>query len=521
MFTPVTTRLRRRPTRNAITLVAAAVLSLAGCAGTPSNSTSATTGSSSFVIAADASVARPPFNFSAEDDAFLDEVQHGCFNFFWNAGNPKTGMVPDRTSVTTISTAGVGFQLAAIPIGVERGWVSREDARARTMLILDSLARDPSIRHEGLYQHFIDGDTAGPHTNPELEHVVSTIDSGLLFSGMIVAAQYFGGDVKAKADDLVAAANWRAFVSGKEAKPHERGFISLGWKPKEKAASTGPGSYLPYYWVDSGDEHKLVTFLAVCAPNESFRLEPSAYYRLRRMVGTHQGVEPHVWFPWSGALFTNFFAHCFIDYAGIGIDNPAALEVANRPRVDWWENARRATQLHRVKCLEQSTTFATFGEHAWGLTAADCVSGYQVPGVYPSLMKFKGDRAAWDYDTFTPKDDFGDGSIAPYAAASAIMFDPAASIKAMRHFRSVTNADGQPLAWRDPATGGFGFADAYRVAQGDQPAWAAKDTLAIDQGPMILAIENARTGLIWRLFHEHPYVQAGMDRLKFKRTDRP
>ena len=255
----------------------AGVALLCGCSTSPPGLPTPSP-SSQFIIVAPSGTPKPPFEFAPADAAFLDEVQRGCFNFMWNAANPNTGMVPDRTSVTTISTAGVGFQLAAIPVGVERGWITRDQGRERVALILTSLARDPAIRHEGLFQHFIDGDTAGPHTSTELEHVVSTIDSGLLMSGLIVASQYFGGDIQVNADALVAAANWRAFVSGTSAKPHERGFISLGWKPDDKLAATGPGTYLPYYWVDSGDEHKLVTLLAVCAPHDAFRVESALYF---------------------------------------------------------------------------------------------------------------------------------------------------------------------------------------------------------------------------------------------------
>lgn len=169
------------------------------------------------------------------------------------------------------------------------------------MLILDSLACDPSIRHEGLYQHFIDGDTAGPHTNPELEHVVSTIDSGLLFSGMIVAAQYFGGDVKAKADDLVAAANCVRSFQARKPNPTNAASSLLAGNPRK--SSINRPRLLFAVLLGRFRRRNISRHLPrLCALNDSFRLEPSAYYRLRRMVGTHQGVEPHVWFPWSRTL---------------------------------------------------------------------------------------------------------------------------------------------------------------------------------------------------------------------------
>ncbi len=108
---------------------------------------------------------RPPYTFSDADAKLLDEVQHGAFNFLWLQGSPErgvaTGMAPDRTSKTTVSVAGVGFQLSGLCVGVERGWVTREQAHDRAMLILRSLAANPENKHAGLFYHFVDAQTAG------------------------------------------------------------------------------------------------------------------------------------------------------------------------------------------------------------------------------------------------------------------------------------------------------------------------------------------------------------------------
>lgn len=462
-------------------------------------------------IASPPGTVRPPFTFSPEDERLLDEVQYGCFKYFWEAVNPVSGMVPDRSSVTFVSIAGVGFQLSALPIGVERGWITREQGAARAVLILRTLLSRTDNRHEGLFQHFLDGDTAAPRSDSP-EHVVSTIDSALLFAGALTAGQYFGGESLALANQMIEAANWRAFVSGDEAKPHERGFISLGWKPKDPKNTTGPGSYLPYYWADSGCEHRLVTFMGVLSPREAHRVDPAMYYRLRRAVGDYQGTGPMVWFPFSGALFVNIFSHCWIDYAGMGADAPAQAGIANRSPVDWWENSRRTVALHRLKARENPKRVPTLGEHAWGLSAMDVAKGYAVPGVYPTLITFADQRAEFDYSTFTPKDDYGDGTIAPYAPGAAIMFEPRAAIDAMRFAQVQKATDGRPLAWRDPRAPGphqFGFQDSFNLGTG----WVAPDCVAIDQGPLILAIENARSGLIWRTFHAHPWVREAGARL--------
>lgn len=473
---------------------------------------------SNMVISSPDGVRRPPFAFSAEDDRFLNDVQERAFWFMWDACDPATGLTRDRTSQKFSSVAAVGFALGALPIGVERGWVTREEGQKRAEVILSALARSP--RKYGLYYHFLDGSTAQvPDTAPE--DVISTIDSALLLSGVIVSSSYFGGEVARVGDRLVEEANWAAFTDHKAEKEHWRGYVSLGWKPAKIKEPEGKGKLLPYYWIDAGDEQRLVTFLAVAAPKKEHAVDGKYYYGLRRAIGTDPAAGEFSYFPWSGALFTNFFAHCFIDYAKIGVDDPAANGVDRRARIDWWENSRRAVQMHKRKAKDNPKKFATFGEHAWGLTASDCPGGYCVPGLFPTHLKLEDERADLDVESYqgAGKDDAGDGTIAPYGAGCAVMFDPDASIAAMRYFHSLKDRDGKPLIWREKRPKsidqigegeGYGFLDAYNLDKG----WVAKDYLGIDQGPLVLAIENARTGLVWRLFHAHPVVKSGVARLK-------
>lgn len=468
-------------------------------------------------IAANPSTPRPPFTFSSEDEALLDEVQRGAFNFLWSAGEPSipgraTGMVPDRTSGPTVSVAGVGFQLSGICIGVERGWITREQGRERALLILRSLANNPENRKAGLFYHFVDAQNAG-QPSEAYEHVVSTIDSALLFAGILTVSQYYGGEVQRLGDSLFRDADWTFFVSGPTPDPTIEGFISLGWKPTDLAEPTGEGNLLPYGWIDAGDEHRLVAFLATCAPDAKKRTDPAMYYRLRRNLGTHAG-QTQVWFPWSGALFVSFFAHCWIDYAALGVDDPTALNVWTRPGVDWWENARRTTLMHRDKAIENPKKLPTFGPNAWGLTASDVAKGYAVPGLFPTPLPMPGAVREVDYaaPAVPVEDDYGDGTIAPYGPGSAIMFEPGHSIAAMRYMRNLGIQHNNVALWNDPAKGGYGFQDAFNLGTG----WVAPDCLAIDQGPLLLAIENARTGLVWKTFSAHPYVKAGMQRLKMK-----
>lgn len=500
-------------------LIAASTLCLAGlaaCAPLPTRPQAEppTPPAAHFVtIASPQGTPRPPFHFSPADEELLDQVQHGAFNFLWMQGSPErgiaTGMAPDRTSKTTVSVAGVGFQLSGICVGVERGWITRDQGRERCELVLKSLLDNPDNRKAGLFYHFIDGHTAGQP--PEAgERCVSTADSALLMAGVLTASQYFGANVQTLADRLFTEADWHFFICPPDAKdPQTRGFLSLGWNPKDVKHPGAEGTLLPYAWVDNGDEHRLATFLGICAPQAAHRIDPVVYYRMRRQLGQYKDSGPIVWFPWSGALFTAFFAHCWIDYAAMGPDDPTYWNVPHRAHVDWWENSRRTARMHRRKAAENPLNLPGFGEHAWGLTASDVNDGYAVPGLFPDPLPMPGASQPRDLVQWPAKDDWGNGTIAPYAAGCSILFDPEAAVAALRHYQTLDIGAEQPL-WDNPATGGYGFRDAFNAGQ----KWVAPDCVSIDQGPLLLAIENARTGLIWKTFHAHPFVRAGMERLK-------
>jgi hypothetical protein len=403
--------------------------------------------------------------------------------------------------------------------------VTKDEAEARALLILNSLAGNRANRHNGLFFHFLDPEDAGP-SRSAYEHVVSTIDSAILLAGVIVAGEYFGGETKRVADRLIAAADWRAFVLEKSERAYESGFISLGMKFKEPGGRGRSAELLPFVWADAGDEQRLVTFLAVGAPNASRGVAPETYYRLRRRLGSYKDTGPMVWFPWSGALFTAFFAHCWIDYASLGTDHPARFGVAHRAPTDWWENSRRLTRLHQIKARENPLGLATPGVNAWGLSASDAPGGYKVPGVFPDPLPMPGAVPNVDFPDHPGKDDWGDGTIPPYAAGSAILFTPERSLAALRHYRELRGPDGSPLVWRDadPMRREYGFRDAFNlspratgkdseVGQATQGPWVASDYVAIDQGPLLVCIENARTGLIWDLFSRSGVAKRAFDRL--------
>ena len=438
------------------------------------------------IIAAN-SQPRPTVLFSVADESLLDEVQHAAFNYFWNEVGSEAKLAKDRLHAPVASIASVGFQLAALPIGVQRGWISADQGRRRALTVLRSLIERRDNKYRGMYLHFPDHNTAGP-SDSGYEGVASTVDTALLIAGAIPAGTYFGGDVSDLVDRLIREADWKAY-----ARPPD-GFLSMGWRPRNLHDMDAGGAFLNWDWHDASDEERLIYFLAVGTPVREHAVAPRTYYKLHRVVKGYDDLPPFV-VSYPGALFTYFFSQLFIDYRAFGPDDPEVFGV-DQVRVDWFENARRAVLTHRRRCIEQAGRFKTFATDRWGLSACVGRDGYIVPQVRPNLSE---------------QDQWHDGTVAPYAAAAAIMFAPVESLRAIRAFRGLTDAASQPVVWRDPATGGYGFVDAFNLDQ----SYASDDYVGIDQGPILLAIENARTGLIWRLFMRHAASRRAVQRLKW------
>ena len=373
----------------------------------------------------------PVFQFSAADEALLDEVQRACFLYFWKEVG-ASGLVKDRKKAPVSSVAAVGFQLSALPIGVERGWISREEGQERAERILRTLYERTDNKKFGLYYHFPDYDTGG-QSGTGYEVLVSTVDSALFVAGAIPAGEYFGGEVKRLVDRIVADANWRAFATGPD------GSVSMGWRPTSKTQPAGEGEFHTWHWTCASDEERLTCFVGVGSPNPEHALPPESYYRLRRTVKSHKDMPAYAVSP-QGTLFHYFFSHCWIDYHGLGADDPGRLGV-DGVRVDWFENSRRAVLTQRQRCIEQSGRFRTLAEDRWGLSACGGRDGYLVPEIQPNEID---------------KDTWYEGTVAPYAAGASIMFAPRESLAAIRAFRGLKDEGGRPLVWRDPLKGATG-----------------------------------------------------------------
>lgn len=429
---------------------------------------------------------------AAADEKLLDEIQRGCFQYLWNEVGEPSKLAKDKTSDTICSVAAVGFQLSSLPIGVERGWITRDEAEERAITVLKTLIERDDNKKHGIYLHYVDERHGGhpdfSRTNHRYELVASTVDHSLLLAGAMTAASYFGGEVATLTEQMIEASDWRSLYD------NEAGYLYMGWRASTDRGVNGPGNFSEHHWEWCSDEERLIYFLAAGAPDDSKAIDPAAYYRLKRVVKRHEDLPPYV-VSWNGSLFTYFFSHCWIDYRNSAADNPSAFGVENPP-VDWFENSRRAVLTHRARCIEAASQYPTLGENRWGLAPCGFKDRYLVHDVRPNI---------------SDKDNWLDGVVPPYAAGSAIMFTPKESMAALREYRSLM-ADGKPLAWRDPENGGYAFVDSFSL----DPPFGQDENFGIDVGPMLLGIENYRTGLVWRLFMQHPTAKLAADRLKFR-----
>lgn len=412
--------------------------------------------------------------FTPKDEQLLDEIERAAFLFFWNEADPESGLIPDKVGVPVCSVASMGFGLAALPIGVDRGWVTREQAEERALKALRTLSRSKA-RHAGIFRHYIDMKT-GQATQLGYESAASTIDTALLCGGLLTVGAHFGGEAQQVADKIFAGMNWKAYV-----KP-ENGQVYMAWTPDDPQSMEGNGHFEAQTWDYYTDEALLISVIGLAAPREEFRLDAAnltSWKRERGGLGELEYVKS-----WPGTLFTYTFAQCFLDFRTVGADAGG---------VDWFFNTAMAVRANRDWCRAHANSFMTYGRDRWGITACSAPEGYVVPG-------------------HQPRGESGDspcgGTLAPYGAGMTVPFAPDDAVAALRHMRDLFCGT-QPV-WR----GGkhYGFADAFNLEKN----WVSTETLGIAHGPMLLCIENARTGLVWRTFHAHPAVQAAIERAGLK-----
>jgi hypothetical protein len=430
------------------------------------------------------------------ESAFLDDVQERTFRFFWETANPANGLVPDRWPTPSFSSvAAVGFGLTAYIVGVERGWITRAQARDRVLATLRFLWDAPqnnqataTTGYRGFFYHFLDMQTGRRFEQVEL----STIDTGLLLMGVLAVEQYFGGtdplevEIRTLAESLYGRVEW----DWASVRPPA---ISMGWTPES--------GFIAYDY-DGYNEAMLLYVLALGSPTHPVVAQAwdefTTTYTWADFYGqSHVNFEP---------LFGHQYSHVWIDFRGI-------QDAYMRGRaIDYFENSRRATLAQRVYAVQNPNGWQGYGPNIWGLTASDGPGDFGAT-IGGRARQFHGYWARGAAATGTRDD----GTIAPTAVGGSVPFAPDVTIAALRAMRDGTGGN---------LYGQYGYKDAFNLtlqqaglAQRGTTVpgvgWFDVDYLGIDQGPILLMIENYRTGLIWRLMRENPHIVRGLCRAGF------
>jgi len=429
-------------------------------------------------------------------DPFLADLENRTFDYFWRATDPHTGLTPDRSPSSTISSiAAIGFGLTAYPIGVAEGYVSRAQAadRARTTLkYLYDLPQGPAdsgvAGYRGFFYHYLDTSHGRRAGHAEL----STIDTAILMAGALLCEQYFDGPsaaevgVRAYADSLYRRVDWTWAAPNSPA-------VALGWYPE-----TG---FIQYDWRGY-NEAMILYVLALGSPTHP--LPDSAWAEYTRTYRWEEWAsEDHLNF---GPAFGHEYSQVWIDFRGI---QDAFMREHN---IDYFENSRRAAYAQRDYATYNPMGWAGYGPEAWGLSACDgpADTSVSLDGVYRTFHTYWARGS--DYMRIAD-----DGTITPSAAAGYIPFAPEIAIPALKTMRATYGS----LIYSV-----YGFVDAYNPSftlsvhtplgrVDGARGWFDTDFLGIDEGPILAMIENYRTELIWTTMRRSPYLATGLERAGF------
>ncbi len=410
----------------------------------------------------------------------LDRIQRCAFSYFLHETNRANGLVRDKTRADwPASIAAVGLGLTTYPVGVERGLVSRTEAAERTLTTLRFFWRSPqgpepeAAGYKGFYYHFLDLQTGVRAWQCEL----STVDSALLLGGMLTVAAYFDRDTPAEreirdlSDRLYARVDWQWAQNGGATVTH-------GWKPE--------GGFLPYRW-EGYDEALLLYVLGLGSPTnplstESYRAWASTY-EWRTVYDTQ--------YLYAGPLFTHQLSHVWIDFRGI---QDAFMREHGS---DYFENSRRATLVQQQYAIRNPGGYARYEKFCWGITASDGPGDVtlEVDGVR---------RRFFDYRARGVPDGPDDGTIAPWAVVASLPFAPEIVLPTIAHFDRRHLSDVHPYGFK--AT----FNPTFPDGTGSPLGWVSPWHFGINQGPIVVMIENHRSGLVWQLTRRCPSIVAGL-----------
>jgi len=393
----------------------------------------------------------------------LEKEVKGCFEYFWNEADNSHrgagyGLIHDRcpTHRGIASIAAVGFGLAALCIGAERGYRAYREIENRVSGTLDTLLNSAE-NCNGFFYHFLDMKTGKRAWNCE----VSIIDTAIAICGAISAGEYFGGEIKEKAEAIYRRVDWKWYV---DASCNQ---FYMGYKPE--------GGFWGHW--DEYAEQLMLYFLGSASPTHP--TDPGMFYAYPRTEGYYGEIGPVI-HSTSGSLFVYQFSHAFFDLRN----------KQDSLGVDWWQNSVNATLANRQYCIDNSDIFRTYGENAWGLTACDGPGGYS--GIYGAPPR-KTEKLFGNIH-------YGnDGTVPPCGPAGSMVFDPEHAQEVLIYMY-----ENHPRLW-----GKYGFKDALNTSV--SPVWYARDYVGIDKGISMLMIENYLSGFIWNVFMKNSFVRKGME----------
>ncbi len=443
--------------------------------------------------------ARPPGSPAALPPLF-DRIERDTFAYFWNTTNRTNGLAPDRwPSAPFASIAATGFALTAWPIGATRGWITREQARARTLATLRFFWNAPQgdapagmTGHKGFFYHFLDLRRGLRIGRCEL----SSIDTALLLGGILFAGEWFEADhpdereIRELVANIYARVDWRWM----QVRPPR---IAMGWHPESGFIARDWSGY---------NEAMLLYILALAAPEHA--VGPEAWTAWCATYGANwrgEGTARHLAF---APHFGHQYSHVWVDFRGI---QDAAMRGAG---IDYFENSRRATYAQRAYATANPMGWDGYSADIWGLTACDG------PGI--GRLTVRG--VEWPVRGYSARgpvgfpDGFDDGTLAPTAAIASLPFAPELVVPAAQAIHRVHGTR---------VYGRYGFIDSFnpsfRAATTKSRSgsvdpvdgWTASDMLGVDQGPILAMIANARDDLVWGTMRANPAIRRGLGRADF------
>ena len=400
------------------------------------------------------------------EEALLNKVQGQTLRYFTDFAHPSSGMAVERSderhySNDVVTTGGTGFGIMAVIAGVERGFISREDAVGQLTKIADFLGQ--CERYHGAWSHWYYGSTGKTRPFSDRDNGGDIVETAFLVQGLLTAREYFddGSDEESYLRETITRlwhdVNWQWYTNNQNQ-------LFWHWSPDFQWEMNHP--------VKGYDECLIVYILAASSP--TYPISPDVYHQGWKDSdhylngNTYYGITLPLGFPYGGPLF---FSH----YSFLGLD-PRGLHDSN---TNYWEQNRNHTLINYSHCVENPNGYEGYSEKCWGLTASDNHMGYSA---------------------HSPTNDLG--VITPTAALSSFPYTPEESMKALRFFYEEM---GERLF------GEYGFYDAFSIHHD----WYADNYLAIDQGPVVVMIENYRSGLLWDLFMRNPEIHSGLRLLGF------